>query len=557
MYLVHLETEDILRGLSLDKIVSDMKLAAGLIYLAYNAANSFRTTTASISSRQYALQRIVNKSYITMGYFKSKSQGILTQITTAFGQIFDLKEHNAVETLERCAHSALEMANDCDELVQSITTLKDHVTTDIGTVENKIADETALLEDLEESKNKLDANLAQQQSIQDSLKKNLAKLKDMIADETAREEKESDREFGIAIAKAITNALCSGLGGFSSGLNSGGGQGSDESSQTPDIPTVPTETTNGNDEEKDNPTLDAAKKTVADLQSSKESKQKVVDYDKEQLESAENAVATAPTPDIKEGAQQTVEDWQQRLNAATEALKTVEGKLEKAQQDLDKLKSGENDSSAAKTPGTALITGSLNVRVTMINEKRKEEEAQREGMRQIGELNAQLGINKSNQEIARTAILSLQIAAWAMIRMVLALQTARMFWEDLSTYCKDLGRGQIAILVNEEMKLPAKTRLRYYHTQLFQQNAIETLVKWKAFEEVCSTYEENANLVRMTVNDNVSKALDSAAALEQLPSQKQDITEMLNKQEKASRDYEQKLEKLKDRLNALIQHSGK
>ncbi|PXF42849.1 hypothetical protein BWQ96_07443 [Gracilariopsis chorda] len=568
MYLVQKAKFMVTKNLSLDKVVSDLDMAADLIYLAYNATAGF-AVTASVSKRQFDLASLCDKSYIAMNAFQQNCTNVLSLITEAFSQILDLHENQALRVFQSCAEYASQMSSDCDSLATSFGSLKDDIVSDVRTVEEQISKEEELIASLTDTIDSVDANLAQQKQIRNQLKTTIGHLQQAIEDETARQETESNREFAAAIVKVAANAISAGLGGFSEGIsdtsNERGNSKKDgantgipdpkntvsqheKSKTTTSSTNTPTKT--------ENPQIAEAKKDVDAKQNIVIQQKTVVNMASQRVKADQEVVNSMTNDAEKRFAQETLDDDEKRLKAEQDRLKQVQGELSKAEDKLKSLQASEEhttgDTTGDKDSGKgqdALPNSTLtDVRIALIGQKRQDEALEQEAIEKIGVLNGQLAVAHEQESLAHSAVIALQIAIWAMVRIFNALQSAKMFWDSMSKYCEGLGSNQIGRIVAADMKIPETVRTTVYHSVTFLRPAIWCVVQWKALENVCSEYKLAAEGVSSKVNMNISNTLSTGEAMAALPRLQADMQGKLDEQAKAAAKYDTELSILQHRL---------
>ncbi|PXF45990.1 hypothetical protein BWQ96_04246 [Gracilariopsis chorda] len=568
MYLVQKAKFMVTKNLSLDKVVTDLDMAADLIYLAYNATAGF-AVTASVSKRQFDLASLCNKSYIAMNAFQQNCTNVLSMITDAFSQILDLRENQALIVFQSCAEYAGKMSNDCDSLATSFGSLKDDIVSDAKTVEEQISKEEVLITSLTDTIASVDSNLAQQKQIRDQLKSTIGHLQQAIEDETARQEAESDREFAAAIVKVAANAISAGLGSFSEGISDtsnergnskvdGANTGIPDPKNTvsqPDKSKTTTSSTN-TPTKTENPQIAEAKKDVDAKQNIVIQQKTVVNMASQRVEADQEVVNSMTNDAEKRFAQETLDDGEKRLKAEQDRLKQVQGELAKAEDKLKSLQASEEhttgdttgDKERGKGQDALPNSTSTDVRIALIGQKRQDEALEQEAIVKIGVLNGQLAVAHEQESLAHSAVIALQIAIWAMVRIFNALQSAKMFWDSMSQYCKRLGSNQIGSIVDADMNIPEKVRTTVYHSVTFLRPAIWCVVQWKALENVCLEYKQAAEGVSSKVNMNISDTLSTREAMAALPQLQADMQGKLDEQAKAAAKYDTELSILQHRL---------
>jgi hypothetical protein len=510
--LVRSSEKEILQNLSLSSVVSNLKNAADLMFVAYNslAGADGGKLQSKMSGLQKSLLVLTSDCITTVQGFVTSTEEIITYTMKSYKWLFDGNEKLAVTQLVRCGEAAGRMADEAQKLANRFE--------ELGNKSQLVLEDSIKEEGLQESKRlemiqkleDLKANQVNAKKLQAEIQVSLAEVQQLFEAASQREEKESDRAYTMGMVGAIFGGLSAGLGAAANIFTSvhpatagakaisqiGAGQAAESQRSQESVQNS-----------------DLVKKSEA-AQAEKSKLEAENKENEAKIKQAEGIIKDTKDPAIKAQTEKELTD----SLAKREVLK---GKIAEATKALSSISEGLKQSSAIfdKLSGQAQSNAELASKQKMDFFKQKNELAS-ENRKTLAALeeyavraaNSQVDINNT-----AAAIETLHYAVQALSQIVVALDQSALFWRSMAKYCQRLQRSEFLNEVKDLQELDKDKRIEYYSEQDFILSCVMNLSKWVALNSVCQQYLKAVNETYTQVGKNIGTALSITEAQKQAP----------------------------------------
>lgn len=176
------------------------------------------------------------------------------------------------------------------------------------------------------------------------------------------------------------------------------------------------------------------------------------------------------------------------------------------------------------------------------------EKQRRETLASIQEFTVLIQSSVRQENVAETAVQTLQVAIRCIKQVVVALATAAKFWRSMEDYCKNLATSGIVeeIADMEEAGISVEERVENYQSNLFKAAYLEYISRWAALYYVCDDYRERNNKVRNMVADNIMSSSSREEEWKMAGILAGEMKESIDEQVKESRKTTKELEEQND-----------
>ena len=548
--LVKSKKEDVLRNISLDKLISGLNRSGGLLFLAFNGVAGFGGLRAAINKLEDDLALLCRDTNLTMNRFKEKTGDILGNITKTFTFLTKGNEKIGLNFLAQCATTATGMAAEAEGLARRFDELATRTTAISGDTqiqESKTADERR---QLEEDLKKLTAEKEKATALSESMKKLKEKMEGLYKEAKEKAEQASDRAFGLQIANAIMGPPAKGIGAFA------GAFASVKAGIPPSLP--PAETTS--------PEKTAAESKVTEAKKEAEKAKTEADTAKKALETANSA---------KTKADGELLDKEATVIAAKRNLTTTEGELDKKKDDAElktkvtnakaAVTEAETKRDAAKKPvdeavaavakakteserkdemlkaalaGVTAAAQALEAIATQLGSAAKDymdiaadynkqkgsyldklleyQEKEAQQLADLAKYAVEMSSVKDLAAVKKTASLSLIQAVKALNEVSQILREAAGFWNSMADACKNLASGglQSTLKAYTAAEPDPVERKKLYQEEDFKKEIIEYTASWKALQLICHDYAKQAEATRGEISANIVRSPSEEESLQ-------------------------------------------
>ncbi len=573
--LVRYYRTEALKQLSLDNLTKDLTRCADLMFLAYNGVAGTGAMAASVSNRQKEFGNLCTECVATMTVFKDKSRDILDNIVTAYQLLLDPKEPDeteAIAVLAECGEYAKTMSAKCEKLAAGFAKLSTETTKDCTAAELAIGEQIKKVAGIEKLKAEMQATLNEQTVIAAKLKDLITELTKEITDAKSEEESESSRAFTMGIVGAIAGAVGTAAGAAiamkTDPLGVRGLVESQKALHKDNDPSVKLAQEKVKEDEKkveDAKVKEAAaqekvtkaetKKTTAEkkvadattTKKAKEAKTEAADTPKEEKTKLRAEVEVLET-EIKtqnkavEDSEVEIETAKKELTTAQSVIKGIAAGLQSAREDMNKMAAvAEKRYESAKA-----------LRVQLLAQKRKEQDAERTALGQIAKMTAALKSQVKEQEVEVATQSALEMAKWAFDNIYKILNDAKTFWDNMAAFCTKLADSKLGKDIERRAKRWTRPeRIAYFQEESFLKPAIRYMANWKAMEVVAAEYVQKSSDVRKVVMDNIAKSPTVAEARAQLESLKTKIQRELKADEAVADEHIAEIKKLEAQFDTF------
>lgn len=532
-YLVQREKKDILKGLDLHNVLTELNRASDLLYLAYMGVVGTGELHARISNRQMELSKLCAECVLTMTTLKDGSELVLRRLTEAYKYLLKAQEPRALKILSRCAENAGTMSDSCAKLAVGFGKLSDDTQEDAASAAVAYHQQTTKVDNLKTLRNKMQANKLKQASQSKSLNESIQKMESEIREEKAKEELAATRAFIGGIVGAIAGAASMGLTQYAAPMRA---LTQTISVQQPGTYPTPSEGKYVSEEEVQKLAMkeESAKKEeeAANLafekarEKDREVRSKLSDA-KFVKEAKEKRLKAALAGDKAEaGYKEKVKEAETELEESTQKLAKLQFEQNEAEKDLKAAQKTKSDSEAAvrataatlqsiaesahemskaQTDRSKEITSNLR---TLVAEKLKMEELRRESVGLLEELTSLLDANTEETRVEESAQVALEIAGWALSNVFAALSNAKLFWDSMKIFCEKLAKTEMIEKIKDEVEFggSAEERIEVYRSEDFVRPAMTYVAKWAALTAVCGDYVQASEDARQSVLGHIKAA---------------------------------------------------
>jgi hypothetical protein len=560
--LVILATKDVLQGLDLGTVLTDLDRAGDLMYLAFCGVQG-TDIAPKISNRQKDLAELCVECNLSMIELRDGSNDVLGYLLDAYKWLFKGNESLAIKKLSHCAAAANNMSSKCGDLAGKFAVLRDVTRGDSEETQKAVVAQVKLQAQLKEANNAMQAKQAIMKVHQIEAKRQIDELNLEISEEKLKEQKAANRSFSAQITGLVFGAIGAGLGAVVAVYNPLGSAVDSSVKQRAAEGVSAEEKANLDVASEANRTAEANQRDgdakVAENKIAAQAKQKA-----QLLASQEMTTKKALLDKANAGTDlAAIEQAQADYDAATKALSVVNLELEQAKSDL---KGSEDNSEAMKVAAAATAASLLKLqdelskiaddatqkaqkaesrRISLIQQKREFETKNTEALATLAELTVKLDANVNSEEVSESSQAALEMAAFAFDNIYVALLNAKMFWEGMERFCKRLAEPKLMTDIKDVSEIEEKEdRIAYYQDADFMLTAVDYLVRWTALAGICTQYVEEANNARIKVTDNIKKSPSIQEARDQIGTLKANMTKRLNDEQKQSKNRLADLDKL-------------
>ena len=534
-YLVQREKKDILKGLGLQSVLTELNRASDLLYLAYMGVVGTGELHARISNRQMELSKLCAECLLTMTALEDGSRLVLQRLTEAYKYLLQANEPRALRILSRCAENAGTMSAACAKLAVGFGKLADDTQEDAATAAVALGQQVAKVHELKTLRDKMQANKLKQESESKLLNESIRKMEAEIEEEKAKEELAAKRAFIASIVGAVAGALSTGLGA-GLGAYKASVQPVNINYQQPGSSPAPSGGKDVSEEEVRQRKIkeEKSKKALEDAKSAEEhAREKARDVRSRVLDATavkdakQKRLDAAKAGDKAEaGYEEKVKEAQAELDASSEKLAKLEAEKKEAERELKAAQKTVSDAAVAVSAAAASLesiaqsAGQMSQaqadrakeiasnRKALVEQRLKMEELRRESVGLLAELTSLLDANTQETLVEESAQVALEIAGWALANVFAALSNAKLFWDSMKTFCEKLAKADMIERIKDEVEFggTAEERKQVYRSEDFVRPAMSYVAKWAALTAVCGEYVKASELARQSVLGHIKSA---------------------------------------------------
>ncbi|CAK9255053.1 unnamed protein product [Sphagnum jensenii] len=528
-YLVQKEKKDILKGLGLQSVLTDLNRASDLLYLAYLGVIGTGDLHARISTRQKELSDLCGRCVATMNALGDGSRIVLESLTEAYSYLLEANEKRAMRILSRCAKIAGIMATNCADLALKFQMLKDDTKQDAETAIKAWGDEVAKIKEFENLRVEMEATLKKQEELSSRLNEEIEEMKIDIAKEEAKENAAETRAFRLQIIGTIFGAIRGGLGVRASFM----GPDKINPAQGSSVPAGPKEASGDTrpnleqlkirQEEKANAQKVNEEAKMAETKAGereREPKAKVSDAKTENKAKQDLLNEAKATNTADAGHEEKVRETQTAFDAKA-ALDAVVAPL-------DNIVSTANKNSQQQADRATMY---VNNRIEMVKQKRVLQELRREAIGQVASLTSRLDTNKPENNVEKSAQTALEIATWAFDNIHASLSHAKDFWDNMKRFCEKLADPKTIEQIDDEIadESSPEKRIKFYKSRRFVEPGIAYISQWTALAVVCDEYAVASQHARESVLGHIKASPNAEEALKLIEPLKKQLQDELGK----------------------------
>ncbi|NBA78347.1 hypothetical protein GOQ04_22505 [Emticicia sp. ODNR4P] len=164
------------------------------------------------------------------------------------------------------------------------------------------------------------------------------------------------------------------------------------------------------------------------------------------------------------------------------------------------------------------------LRLSLISQKRADEEARREALGQIAEMTELLKAHNTSAEIEESSQVALEMAKWAFDNIYVAFTNAKFFWDNMAIFCDKLASEELREDIERKAKkYTREKRIKLFKKEEFVKSSIMYLANWKALQVVCAEYVEHSYDIRGIILSNIAKSPTVSEARAQMADLKKRI----------------------------------
>jgi hypothetical protein len=500
--------EEILREISLDKVVEGMISSANLMKLAYCAlaARGTDPLLADVSELQGQLREATSTANVTMGTFVTNSKKIANLVNNVFNSFTEINEDTgpndptetlALKDLETAADYGQTMADESKALADKFQEIIESCSGIISRAITTKVNDAKAKEELEAKLRETEALIKATEVLQQNLEQSLQEVEKAYNEAKEKEALEGERAFITGLVGAVFSGIATTVGSVAQtivavkfpvglpGALSGGSGNASQSTTTTNTGSKPT----GNkpqaasdDKDETSEKLRKANKEVLDIQKEQENNEQAIKDAKKVLnDSNANAEAKEKAAEIQKEAEQKKVELEERLDIAQKAVDNlVQGALA-VSENLSVISQNSYDAAAEAS----------RQKMEYYKQKVKLAEQNRKSLRDISLYSSQVQYTTIDVEKIKTAIESLEFAIRALNGVVAALTETQRFWEALARFCRDkLASQEMADKITTMLKTTDPvSRMKYYRDERkFVLPALQTIAHWVAVNSVCNEY---------------------------------------------------------------------
>jgi len=542
--LVRAAKHDVLHDLSLEEVLIDLDRSVDLMFVAYCGVAGTKVQ-ADVNDRQQELMDLCGDCLTQMTDFNTATTDVINRVLEAFHFLLSGNEERALIILSRCGTMAKNMSGASATLAGKFAKIA--ASTRQAQHETLVAQsqEVDKLDDLRKQHDEMDAKLASLNQANADLVDGVAALQSAYNDAKDRETEADKRAFISSIVSSFTSALGAGVGAYVAAKNplataaanlSNRPEHNDPAADAPsDAPTTYHVTQQSNDvsaAEAAAKELDAAKAAVASAETEVEAKKTAKD-DALKLDSSKLAEAETALDE----AEHNLNKMKQRASAAEEAKKSVDKATSGAKPSQDHVAAGvaagmNNIADTTRNMMQDAQSASNSIReekMKLLDAKLQLEKQKREVNAEVTRLAKSLTFNAQQTVDYQGALKALEMAVWAFSNIAVALSNAKLFWDNMATFCGRLASSDLVDKLKDEKQTadPPEARIAYYLSEWFMPTAVFYLARWVALKSISEDYLKAAEAARAKSTRNIRKSPSIDQARDLLPALKQQIADQL------------------------------
>lgn len=516
--LVEYGKKEILQNLSLYRLVSGLENAAGLINAAYNALGGTVVVQGSVATLQANLLALSSESIVTVQGFKSNSETIVSNLISAYKQLFKGREERALINLESCGKCAENMSKAASELSDKFKALQKETSEASSASLNERNLQKKEREKLEEQQEEIKNAKKGLEEVQQKREEAVKEANNLYKEAADREKTESTRAFALQLVGTFGQIAIAGLGAYAStkGLSAGGTAGKVIAGTHVATSLMPL-LVNNKDEKKgivDSPELKNVREQIdASAKELENKKKKINDLD-EQIRQKDN--------DLNAEVNKNEKADSQKINELESDLKKLKDERQKLETENTGLNNRLSELSAAFS-NLAATGASLQERLASktqnaLDHKMAVEKEYRDNLEKLGQLAAKL--KSLPQYIATTAaaVETLQKAVECLNIVIVTLDEAAFFWSQMAEFCKRLSESNLGQHIEVISRTSSQEeRINQYLEPEFMFPSALLLSRWVALNQICLEYLDALNKVRKQIQENVKDTPTPEQAVRKAP----------------------------------------
>jgi len=479
--LVAAAKQEILTDLDLRQMTADLSRVSELLYLAYCGVAGAPSVWATLSDRRDTFVQLCADCVTAMTDFEATGRRIANNVAEAFHWIIKGQEKRGLQVLARSAKEAEEMAATAQGLADRSKALGDDVQKDQHATLELTAREQSELAKIREDREKMQADMAQQTTMNSELAASIGTLQGLYEDAKSREEKAEERAFITGIISSVTSGLGSAFGAYTAAKNPLG-------TAALNLSRRPDEESNPQKADPVNPGSGDGVQTSSDDQAETKSDDGAATKSGDYASDADSS----DTPKSGKSNKSKSGDKDTSTSAGVAAGLDSAGKSTQKMSD-DAAAAGESVRQE---------------KMRLLDKKLEQEAKKRDIVAHLAELSSKLTSSDTEQKIHESAQVALQIAVWAFANITTTLVITRQFWDNVKKACDRLANSDIQNKIDEEMKSgdDPKARQEYFLSDMFMPSAIGYLARWVALEELGREYKEGSIKARDLTLENIKAA---------------------------------------------------
>lgn len=573
--LVKVARATVLQTLEVDKIIQNLYRTDDLLHVAACGVAGFinpqtnKSLSAQVMELQYKLRKGTGEMGSTLLAFGECAKNVLPILKSAFRDVYDLNEADALARLARCGDVATQMAATAEKLTGTFDGL--------ATEANGIAQDTTYTRDLHEKARaaadqrrlEIEALEAEMKEKRDKLAEQLPKVTAWYEEAKAAQATADGRMFTLAIVGSVTKALGSALTAavqFKAAPALAGAQLANAlAEKTVSPPEKKTESDSKDAKGAAVVTAQAAhrvaKETLERAEAEYEkAKKKTTEAEKardalqDPYDEAESAYKEARKKKAKdegekkqafeklkkpyETADKALDDAREAEQKAQTAYNEAKDAEAKAKEKMDAEASASRAGAAAAGLGAGLQSAGASaedaagayagIAANYAKEKAKYlellmdlQKQEREALGQMAKFAKEIETQRGNVKLEQAAVESLHVAAGVLKIVAASLQDCKQFWDQMALACRRLQGSDIRMDIELHMKKTAAERIKLYSALDYQLSLLAIAAQWQAIRIVTDearqatmkVYEKLGETYKK--NPSIEEARSQAAALAQ------------------------------------------
>lgn len=540
--------KDILQGMQIDSIIQNLENVARLMFVAYNALGG-TMVQAKMSGLQKRYLDLMDDSEQAIITFQHRSKEICVFMAKSYGWLLKGREKMAVSQFEKCARAAAEMAQKAEELANGFRKLSNEAETVLESTQEEQALQYAKMDEIKKQIEQYNAKLKNYESTQQSLNEAIDEINDIYKEAKEKEKEAFDMKKGMMIVEGITSVIGAVIPCFTSMKGSADTEFSQAAQKAQeDLAKSEQEKVDLDTEKKkeadrlENLKSEAAalEKDIQDIQQKIEDEKAITAKEEEEKEAVIKACEKE-----KNEKEEVLKEKRGEISEAEKGLESVEEKLNKVISVIDAVKQQLDDYTKQCADDYKRAQEAAR---DALEKKLEMEKQRRETLASIQEFTVLIQSSVRQENVAETAVQTLQVAIRCIKQVVVALATAAKFWRSMEDYCKNLATSGIVeeIADMEEAGISVEERVENYQSNLFKAAYLEYISRWAALYYVCDDYRERNNKVRNMVADNIMSSSSREEEWKMAGILAGEMKESIDEQVKESRKTTKELEEQND-----------